>query len=152
MSDRLQRSELLPDAYKRLLNLNQRVDREAETHGVDPKILELVKIRASQINGCAFCADLHNGRALGLGETQRRILMLPVWQESGLFDEAESAALALAEAITHISSAQDVSDEVYLRAAKQFNDEQVAVIVWATAEIQLFNALNVTSRKPLPED
>lgn len=150
MSDRLQANEVLPDAYNRLLNLNQHLDREAEKHGVDPKIIELLKIRASQINGCAFCVDLHVGRALDLGESPRRLSLLAVWSESGLFNDAERAALSLTEAITHTSTTRDVNDQVYLEATKQFSVEQLGVIVWVAAEIQLFNALSVTSRKPLP--
>jgi AhpD family alkylhydroperoxidase len=151
MGRRLQFHEVLPETYKRLLNLHQHVERMAEEHEVSPLLLELVKIRCSQVNGCAFCADLHVGRALEAGEDQRRLTLVATWREAGdLFDERERAALALAEAVCHLPSTQEVPDEVYDEAARLFGDEQLGVVVWAIAEIQTFNALNVTARKPLP--
>lgn len=142
--------EVLPDTYKRLLNLNQHVDRMADEHSVSHLTLELVKIRSSQLNGCAFCTDLHVGRALDLGEQQRRLTLLPVWRETTLFSAEERAALALSEAITLQSQTQDVPDDVHDAAAAVFSEEQLGVVVWAIAVIQTFNVINVTSRKPLP--
>jgi AhpD family alkylhydroperoxidase len=151
MSERLQFHEVLPDTYKRLLNLNAHVERMAEEHGVPRRLVELVKIRCSQINGCAFCADLHVGWALEAGEDPRRLHVLATWREAGgVFDEQERAALALAEAVCHLPSTRGVADDVYDAAAEAFGSEQLGVVVWAIAEIQTFNALNVTSRKPLP--
>lgn len=152
MTARLQFHEVLPETFKRLLNLNQHVERMAEEHGVPPVLVELVKVRASQINGCAFCTDMHVERAVAAGETLRRIGVLPVWRETGLFDEQERAALALVEAICHLPATREVSDEIYDEAARVFTPEQLGVVVWAASEIQTFNALNVTSRKPLPEN
>lgn len=150
MSERIQFHQALPETYKRLLNLNQHVERMALEHGVSVLLLELVKIHCSQINGCAFCSDLHAGRALAAGEDSRRLQQLPTWRESGLFDDREAAALGLAEAVCHLPSTQQVPDEVYDEAARVFSEQELAVVVWAIAEIQTFNALNVTSRKPLP--
>jgi AhpD family alkylhydroperoxidase len=153
MTERLQFHDVLPDTYKRLLNLNSHVERMAAEHGVPTRLVELVKVRCSQVNGCAFCADLHVTRALESGEDQRRLHLVATWRESGgIFDERERAALALAEAVCHLPSTQEVPDEVYDAAAAVFGPEQLAVLVWAIAEIQVFNALNVTSRKPLPGD
>lgn len=150
MNDRLQFHEILPDSYKRLISLHQHVEREADKHGVDPKLLELVRIRASQINGCAFCVDLHVKGAQEHGETERRLSLLPVWRDCGQFTPAECAALALTEAITHTSSTQRIDPSIYADAASQFNEEQLGVVVWTAAVIQTFNALNVTSEKKLP--
>ena len=152
MSGRPQFNEVLPDTYKRLLNLNQHVDRMAQEHGVSPLLVELVKVRCSQINGCAFCADLHASRALEAGEDARRLFVLATWREAeSLYDEQERAALALAEAICQLPSTREVPDAVFDAAAKVFGEQQLGVVVWAIAEIQTFNALNVTSRKPLPD-
>lgn len=146
---RTQFHEVLPETFKRLLNLNQHVERMADEHAVSLLVLELVKIRASQINGCAYCADLHIGRALELGEQHRRLEMLPVWRETSLFTEQERAALALAESMSRLPATQEVSDEVYDEAARVFGEKQLSVVAWAIAEIQAFNALNVASRKPV---
>lgn len=152
MTDRLQFHEALPETYKRLLNLNAHVGRMAEEHSVPTRLIELVKIRCSQINGCAFCADLHASRALEAGEDHRRLAVLATWREAGtLYDERERAALDLAEAVSHLASTQEVSDAVYDRAAALFTPDELAVITWEIAVIQAFNALNVTARKPLPQ-
>ena len=148
--ERPQYQDVLPDTYKRLLNLNQHVDRMADEHDVPHLTLELVKIRASHLNGCAFCADLHVGRALEMGEDQRRLNLLPVWRETDLFTVQERAALDLAEAVTLQSQTDGVPDEVHAAAAAVFTEEQLGVLVWAAAVIQTFNVINVTSRKPLP--
>jgi AhpD family alkylhydroperoxidase len=150
VTERIQFHEALPETYKRLLNLNQHVERMATERSVDLRLVELVKIRCSQVNGCAFCVDLHVGRAVDLGESERRLLQLPTWRESGLFDDAERAALALAEAVCNLPSTREVPDEVYDAALRALGAERLPVVVWAVAEIQAFNALNVTSRKPLP--
>jgi AhpD family alkylhydroperoxidase len=150
MTNRLQFDEVLPDTYKRLLNLNQHVDRMAEEHGVPRRLVELVKIRCSEVNGCAFCTDLHVGWALEAGEDQRRLDLVATWRETEeVFNAQERAALALAEAVCHLPSTRTVPDDVYDTAAAEFGPKQLAVVVWAIAEIQTFNALNVTSRKPL---
>lgn len=152
MSSRIQFHEALPETYKRLLNLNQHVERMADERGVERRLIELVKIRCSQINGCAFCVDMHVRRAEEAGETSQRLVLLPVWREAGVFDRRERAALALAEAICHLPSTQEVADDVYDEALAALGEDVLAVIVWAIAEIQVFNALNVTSRKALPEN
>lgn len=151
MTTRLQFHEVLPDTYKRLLNLNQHLERMIDMHDVPPRLIELLKVRCSQINGCAFCVDLHVQRALELGEEHRRLHLLATWREAGpIFNDAERAALDLAEAVCHLASTREIPDGVYEAAAAQFSDEQLAVVVWSIAEIQTFNALNVTSGKPLP--
>jgi len=151
VSERLQFHEVLPETYKRLLNLNQHVERMADEHGVPPRLIELLKIRCSQINGCAFCVDMHVQRALDLGEEPRRLHVLATWREAGaMFDAAERAALELAEAVCHLPNTREVPQHVYDAAAAEFGADQLGVVVWAIAEIQTFNALNVTSGKPLP--
>ncbi len=151
MTGRLQFHEVLPDTYKRLLNLNQHVERMAEEHGVSARLVEMLKIRCSQINGCAFCTDMHVQRALDAGEDHRRLHLLATWREAGqIFTDQERAAFELAEAVCHLPAAQEIPDDVYDAAAAQFDESQLGVVVWAIAEIQTFNALNVMSQKPLP--
>lgn len=145
-------NDALPDAFKRLVNLHEYVERTAAEEGLDPVLIELVKTRASQINGCAYCADLHARDGARHGETARRIAVLPVWRETTLFTEQERAALALTEAISHLSETRDVPDDVYAGAAEVFTGRQLAVVVWAASLIQTFNAINVTGRRPLPDD
>ena len=150
-SSRLQLSSAFPEAYQAILKLHVTVEKAAAEAGLEQKLLELVKTRASQINGCAFCTDMHSRDALKHGEDQRRLLVLPVWKDTDLFTETERAALALTEAMTRLPEHQDVPDEVYEPAAKLFSERQLAVLGWAVAVINAFNRLGVTSRKPLPE-
>ncbi len=140
----------MPEQHKRLVELHHSVQKAAADAGLDPLLIELVKNRVSQINGCAFCLDMHVREARQLGETDRRIYLLPVWRESPDYSEQERAALALAEAITGIATTQDVPDDVYDEAIRVFTEQQYGVIVWAATVMNAFNRLNVTSRTPVP--
>lgn len=150
-SSRIQLSAEFPEAYKRLLGLHTAVEQAAAEAGLDQTLIELIKVRASQLNGCAFCTDMHSRDARGHGETERRLYLLPVWFETDLYTEQERAALALTDAMTRLSEHQDVPDEVYEHAAKVFSERQLAVVGYAIAVINAFNRLGVASRKPLPE-
>jgi AhpD family alkylhydroperoxidase len=133
------------------VGLNQILTRTADEEDLDARLLALVEVRASQINGCAPCTDMHAHAAVRHGETARRLALLPVWRETDLFTEQERAALALTEAMTELPGTREVPDDVYDVAAKVFTERQLAVVVWMAVEIQAFNRLNVTSRTPLPE-
>ncbi len=110
---------------------------------------ELVKIRASQINGCAYCTDMHTKDAEHNGETSQRLNLIAVWREATVFTEAERAALELAEEGTRIADTpHGVSDEAWLNAAKQFDEEQLAALVTLIALINFYNRLNVLTRQP----
>jgi AhpD family alkylhydroperoxidase len=110
---------------------------------------ELVKLRASQINGCAVCADMHAKEAAHAGETQLRLNLVAVWREAMVFTEAERAALELAEQGTRIAdAATGVTDEAWANAAKHYDDDQLAALVALIAEINAFNRLNVITRQP----
>ncbi len=152
MGERRKLSHVLPDAFKQLVGLNEILTRIAAEEGLDTRLLNLVEIRASQINGCAACVDMHSHSAVKHDETPRRLALLPVWRETDLFSEQERAALALAEAMTELPGRREVPDETYDRAATVFTERQLAVVAWVAAEIQTFNRLNVTSRTPLPEN
>jgi AhpD family alkylhydroperoxidase len=110
---------------------------------------ELVKLRASQINGCAFCTDMHTKDAERAGETQLRLNLVAVWPEATVFTEAERAALELTEQGTRIAdAATGVTDEAWANAAKQYDDDQLAALVALIAEINAWNRLNVITRRP----
>src|SRR5208282_3629196 len=118
--------------------------------GVDQRLIELVKIRASMLNGCSFCLDMHARDARKLGESERRIYLLGAWRETSLYTAQERAALALTEAMTRLSETQDVPDQVYDQAVRVFTEAQYRVVAWAITVINAFNRLSVTSRKALP--
>ncbi|GGX87068.1 carboxymuconolactone decarboxylase family protein [Streptomyces anandii] len=110
---------------------------------------ELVKIRASQINGCGFCTDMHTKDATAAGETVQRLHMVAAWREAKVFTDAERAALELAEEGTRIADAAGgVSDEVWANAAKHYDEEQLAALVSLIALINAYNRVNVLVRQP----
>ncbi|MFD7403452.1 carboxymuconolactone decarboxylase family protein [Streptomyces sp. NPDC059866] len=110
---------------------------------------ELVNLRASQINGCGFCTDMHTKDALAAGETSVRLNLVAAWREATVFTEAERAALELTEEGTRIADAAGgVSDEVWANAAKHYDEEQLAALVAQIALINTFNRLNVIIRQP----
>ncbi|MTD54869.1 carboxymuconolactone decarboxylase family protein [Amycolatopsis pithecellobii] len=110
---------------------------------------ELVKIRASQINGCAFCTDMHTKDATAAGETQTRLNLVATWREATVFTEAERAALELAEQGTRIADAAGgVTDDAWANAAKHYDDEQLSALVAIIALINTYNRLNVIIQQP----
>jgi AhpD family alkylhydroperoxidase len=110
---------------------------------------ELVKIRASQINGCAACTDMHTKDAMHAGESSVRLNLVAVWREAKVFTEAERAALELAEQGTRIADAAGgVTDEAWASAAKHFDDDQLAALVMLIALINIYNRLNVITKHP----
>ena len=110
---------------------------------------ELVKIRASQINGCAVCTDMHTKDAAHAGETQLRLNLVAVWREATVFTEAERAALELTEQGTRIADAAGgVTDEAWANAVKHYDDDQLAALVSLIALINAYNRMNVITRQP----
>ncbi|KWT56827.1 alkylhydroperoxidase [Streptomyces albus subsp. albus] len=110
---------------------------------------ELVKLRASQINGCGFCTDMHTKEAVAAGETAVRLNLVAVWREATVFTEAERAALELTEQGTRIADAAGgVPDEVWANAAKHYDEEQLAALVSLIALINAFNRMNVIVQQP----
>lgn len=130
-----------PDLYKSMAAFQA-----AASHGLDPVVGELVKIRASQLNKCAYCLDMHHAEARKLGITQLRLDLLPAWEETpDLYGERERAALALTEAMTLL--AQDaVPDEVYGQAAEQFAEPELARLIAQIVAINAWNRFQVTTR------
>jgi AhpD family alkylhydroperoxidase len=138
---RLDMAKLAPEVYKAMVRLDA-----AARKGVEPILLELVKIRASQINHCAFCIDMHTKDALAAGESVERIIQLSAWEESQHFYTAkEIAAIELTEAVTVLTDGF-VPDEVYAKAAKEFDDTELAHLIAAITTINAWNRFSVTSR------
>ncbi|MFI8190645.1 carboxymuconolactone decarboxylase family protein [Streptomyces sp. NPDC085946] len=138
---RLEWAELVPDVYKAMVRLDT-----AARQGLDPTLYELVKIRASQINRCAFCIDMHTKDALAAGESVERIVQLAAWEESRHFYTVkELAALELTEAVTVLTDGF-VPDAVYERAAEHFEEAELARLIAAITVINAWNRFGVTCR------
>jgi AhpD family alkylhydroperoxidase len=137
---RLQLSQVVPKQYAAMFRLERSIE-------LDPVIRELVKIRASQINGCAFCIDMHWQDARGAGETEERLYLLNAWRESpGVYSDRERAALDLCEAVTLIAS-NHVPDEVWERAAAVFDEQELAQLLFAISSINTWNRLMIAARQ-----
>jgi AhpD family alkylhydroperoxidase len=139
---RVKLANVVPDFYKAMIELDAVSDR-----GLDPKLAHLVRIRASQINGCAYCTDMHSLDLRQFGEDQQqRIALLPVWREARKFySEQEQAALELTEAITLIS-VDHVPDEVYDVAAQAFDEKDLAQLIALIITINMWTRVGVTGR------
>jgi AhpD family alkylhydroperoxidase len=126
----------------------QALYKAVHTGGVDPATLELVHLRASQINGCSACVDAGTRSARKAGETDERLATVAAWREAPYFSDAERAALALAEAATRLADRPDpVPDEIWDAAAEHYDEKQLAAIVLMIAVTNLFNRLNATTRQ-----
>ncbi|MEV1331410.1 carboxymuconolactone decarboxylase family protein [Micromonospora costi] len=134
-----------PAAYKALIALSSEVDEAAAAAGLDPLLVELVRIRTSQINGCAFCLRMHTRDALRKGESPDRIAVLPAWEETDYFSATDRAALRLAEAITLVPQGH-VSDEDFNAAAGVLTADQVSAVAWLVTVMNAFNRVAITSR------
>ncbi|MEV0072075.1 MULTISPECIES: carboxymuconolactone decarboxylase family protein [unclassified Amycolatopsis] len=138
---RLDWMKLAPDVFKAMLRLDT-----AAKKNLDPDLVNLVKIRASQLNHCAFCLDMHSKDALATGESAERILQLDAWAESRHFYTArEIAAIELTEAITVITDGF-VPNDVYAKAAKEFDETELAHLIAAITTINAFNRFGVSTR------
>ncbi|WP_404957297.1 carboxymuconolactone decarboxylase family protein [Streptomyces sp. 147326] len=138
---RMQMAKLAPEVYKAVLALEI-----ASRKGLDPALVELVKIRASQVNHCAFCLDMHTKDAIAHGESVDRIVQLAAWEESRHFyTEKELAAIEFTEAVTVLTDGF-VPDEVYERASKHFEERELAQLIAVIATINVWNRIGVTTR------
>jgi AhpD family alkylhydroperoxidase len=134
--------EVAPEIYRALSHTEVAIRKGP----LDPAVRELVKIRASQMNGCLFCIDMHIHEALELGETQDRVFQLSAWRESSLYTEAERAALAYTEAATELPSG--VADEVWDAVADAFGEKERAYLVAQVAMINAWNRIAAPSHTP----
>jgi AhpD family alkylhydroperoxidase len=133
---------MAPAAYKAM----RAFGRAVHELGLDPTISELVKLRTSQINGCAFCIDMHARDARELGEPEHRIWAVNAWREAPFFDERERAALAIAEEMANLPSNHGVSDAVYEEAARQFTADELAALLWTATVINACNRIAVSTQ------
>ncbi|RCG30402.1 carboxymuconolactone decarboxylase family protein [Sphaerisporangium album] len=138
---RISLQDLTPEIYRAMIALDGAVAR----CGLERSLLELVRIRASQINGCAYCVDMHTLDARAAGEREQRLYALPVWRETPFFTPRERAALELTEAATRLPGG-GVSDEVYARTARHFSEEELGDLIWAITVINAWNRIGVTAR------
>ncbi|ATF11520.1 carboxymuconolactone decarboxylase family protein [Brevibacillus brevis X23] len=134
-----------PEALQTMLKLENFVNES----GLDKKLIELIKIRASQINGCAFCMDMHTQDARKLGETEQRIYLLSLWRESAVYTEAERAVLALTEAVTVIT-ANGVSEELYQQVREHFDENQYVALIMAINTINSWNRIAISTGMSAP--
>ncbi|AFR09446.1 carboxymuconolactone decarboxylase family protein [Nocardiopsis alba] len=140
-NERVVWAKKVPQVYKKLDEIDQVIAEE-----LDIRLLELVKLRSSVLNGCSFCVDLHTQRALKEGESLQRLFLVATWYEAGdIFTPAERAALALTDEMTRMGE-HGVSDETYAEAAEHYDDTELAALMSAIAMINLYNRLAVTSR------
>jgi AhpD family alkylhydroperoxidase len=134
-----------PDVSAAMGSLHAAAVSAAQDAKLEPELLELVRIRASQINGCAFCIDMHTRDARGQGETEQRIYALNAWRETPFFSERERAALALTEAVTLVHDGH-VPDAVYAEAAGVFDENQIAALIWSATVINAYNRIAIATR------
>ncbi len=141
---RMKLFEVAPQGYQAVSGLEKYV-----RANVDPTVLELVKVRASMSNGCAFCVDMHSREALANGESDRRLFAVAAWREAPFFDERERAALALTDAVTRLGE-HGVPDDVWDAAAKVWSEKELADLILAIATINVWNRIAVTTRMEPP--
>lgn len=143
-----------PAVFQSYLETAKVVRAAALEAGLDRRLLELVNTRVSQLNGCAYCLDVHVAAALKHGETSQRLAVLPAWRESGLFDEREQAALSIAEAVTDLPPDREL-DEDYDLAREVLTDDELSMLIWVALTINAFNRVSILSRhqvRPRPEE
>jgi AhpD family alkylhydroperoxidase len=144
MTQRIDVSKYLKsDAFQAMLSLGKAV----EASGLERSLLELVKVRGSQINGCAYCLDMHTKDARALGETEQRLYALSAWRETPFFSDRERAALEWTEAITRIADTH-APDDVYERVRQHFDERELVALTFAAVAINAWNRLAIAIRAP----
>src|SRR5512141_1309721 len=141
MHARIEYDKVAPDVYKAMLVL----DREVNNSGLEKSLLDLVKIRASQLNGCAYCIDLHAKEARARGEHEQRIYELDAWRETTFYTDRERAALAWTEAVTLVTAGH-IHDQVYAETRRQFTDAELVNLTLAIVTINGWNRLSIAFR------
>jgi AhpD family alkylhydroperoxidase len=141
MAERLNYGRAFPEGVHAVLNLEKII----RSSGLEPSLLELVKVRASQMNGCAYCIDMHTKDARAAGETEQRLYALSAWCETPFFTARERAALAWTEAITNIQQGH-ASDEIYQQTRKQFDEPELMKLTLAITQINTWNRIAIAFR------
>jgi AhpD family alkylhydroperoxidase len=140
MSQRMRMAAVVPQGYQRVAQLQQYCEQN-----VPKTVLELVKLRASVINGCAFCVNMHSHDAIKEGEDPQRLFQVSAWHDAACFTPAERAALALTDEVTRIGDG-GVSDEVWAQAREHWSEEEVANLILAIAAINVWNRIAISTR------
>jgi AhpD family alkylhydroperoxidase len=130
-------------------HLDRAATKELDNAEIDPRLRELIRIRASQLNGCAYCIDMHTKDARAIGETEQRIYALPAWAETQYFTARERAALAFTEVVTRLSDTH-VPDQAYQDVAAEFSPQEVAALISLIVTINAWNAIGVSTRAWVP--
>ena len=130
-------------AMQPLIDLGQNIHAAGR---LEPALIELVLMRVSQINGCAYCLDMHSKEARATGETEQRLHLLPAWRETNLYSERERIALAWAEELTELASHDAVSDALYEQASRQFEEAELVDLTLLVVTINGWNRINVAAR------
>lgn len=145
MQQRIDVTKTAPELYRRIYQVSEYVAKS----GLDHKLMELVKIRASQINGCAFCLDMHTYDARKAGETEQRIHCLPAWREVPFYTDAERVALELTEELTQLP-AHHVEDELFAKLREHWDDKGICDLIGSIISINAWNRLSVAVRNMPP--
>lgn len=139
MKERMDISAAEPGIYKAM----NEAEKQLSAFGLDKKLVELIKLRTSQINGCGYCVNLHSFDARKAGETEQRVFAVSAWWETPFFTEAERAALKLAEEVTRISEA-GVREETFAEAKKYFNETEIAQLIFISVVINSWNRIAIS--------
>ena len=148
MSERVNMGKAAPALYQTVAGLDRQAGEALAAAGIAEGFSHLLRLRASQINGCAFCIRLHARDALASGESADRLAVLPAWRETGYFDQGERAALALVEAMTLIADGQ-LPDALYAEVAAVLDESKIVAIQWLAVVINSWNRIAIASRYPV---
>ena len=148
MESRVNLGKAAPDLYQTVVALDRLASEYAASAGIAEGFTHLLRLRASQLNQCAFCVRLHTRDALACGESSDRISVLPAWRETQYFTEKERAALALSEAVTLIAEGQ-IPESIYSGAAAVLSNEEIAAVEWLGVVINAWNRIAIPSRSPV---
>ncbi|MCA9429105.1 MAG: carboxymuconolactone decarboxylase family protein [Candidatus Omnitrophica bacterium] len=148
MKSRVNLGKIAPEPYAAMGELENRVREFAKSAGISEGMVHLLKLRASQINECAFCVRMHARDAIDSGESNDRVALTAAWEESEYFDKKERASFALIEAITLIAEGQ-VPDSVYSEAARVLDEKEIAAVEWIGIAINAWNRIAIPSRYPV---
>src|SRR5439155_9114308 len=144
MSPRIPYHKIAPEAFKAMLALDRSLHQASD---IEPALAHLVKLRASQINGCAYCIDMHAKDLLAAGETAQRIYGLDAWRESPYYTDRERAALDWTEALTRIADTH-ADDQIYEKVKSHFTDKELVDLTWTIAAINAWNRVAIAMRSP----
>ena len=140
-----------PAMWRALNGLGLKAREAADEAGIDRKVVELLYVRISQINGCAYCLDMHVKNAVESGETPQRLAVLAAWRDTALFTDKERAAIALAESITELPG-QPAQDHEEGYAREHLSADEFSVVSWLAITINAFNRVSITSHHPVRRD